>query len=378
MKYLYILLLTLLLSSCVKQFPSPVFDDPSSEANKFDGLKQIIRKNKKTKIVWVHGMCTTNEDFVKQRYISLRNNLLNKETENDPINSHPDPRNNGQTFTVKEKFFDRDLEVIFPIWSKMTLNAKAGLAKAFKKQDISGKLNREIKKGLINDCLADVVLYLGKAKPKIHNFVKGEVCLALNGVFNGGKCVFPPNSSTDPVIFISESLGSKILVSVLNDIKNNNGNNSNLQKQYSNVTNFFMFANQVALLELADQRLKTNNFRTESQNGSISVVSKPVEGIFEIFDNSRKSAINKSAISNETGTLESRNLSRVKIVEFTDPNDILSNKYIPQETISEGVSYAHVSVSNTGTLFSLIEDPTIAHTGYYLNEGVMDIIIDGN
>lgn len=166
------------------------------------------------------------------------------------------------------------------------------------------KYNRKFKDDIVNYGFSDAVMYLGPAGAEIREAVHGAICAAIldaNGtgfktqghiVTKQEACNGLNNLKSKPsknFVFVSESLGSKILFDVFRETMND--------PQYDVLdtiiggSEIFMFANQIPLLSLADL--------------------KPVA-------KAKSKPIAKSIIKN-----------RPKIIALSELNDFLSYELVP-------------------------------------------------
>ncbi len=105
---------------------------------------------------------------------------------------------------------------MFLTWSPLTAPYKAELAYDHS-TDYGGafpytraSLNRELKRGLINDCMTDVVVYGGANGQAIRRAAKEAVCQAMGGRIDGTACDVPEGASP-AALAVTESLGSKLV-----------------------------------------------------------------------------------------------------------------------------------------------------------------------
>ena len=137
--------------------------------------------------------------------------------------------------------------------------------------------NRGIKDAVLNAGIPDAVFYVGAGKEDIRRFVASALCFALHpegdeaqSLLGNGSCDLSPENQDnhDRVLFISESLGSRIMFDALTELAfsaERPGNRSQLSEAFEKSmlpdiladARFYMFANQLPLLEigLADFRL---------------------------------------------------------------------------------------------------------------------------
>ncbi len=193
---------------------------------------------------------------------------------------------------------------------------------------------------LLNDALADALIYEGKSNSRISAAVAESIAHVL------GK----PSATPLPLVLITESLGSKIVFDALATILNNPRQFKLKQSRQvlgQRIRLVFMGANQLPFLGLADQ------------NGVA-----PAKDTMSNF----LSALGKS------GSAEP-----VHFIAFTDPNDLLSFRLQPSRYGKDfpWAQFSDVLVSNANTVLGRLENPYTAHIGYLDNPDVISIIACG-
>lgn len=226
------------------------------------------------------------------------------------------------------------------------------------------RVNKFLKDKLLNDCLADVVIYSGPTGKAIRVGIRE----ALEDIY---QMRVSSNSGDDPVGFIAESLGSKIMRDALICIEDDTpeGQSARLKGlamlTYSN--SFFLLANQIPLLNAGvqiDCKADPKFLRLlpgELSRGDISDVLRllPQLGKRDFSDFSFSSALPKPR----------------KLVAFSDPNDVLSYSLYPEDY--DEIEVINVEVDNATSWFGLIDNPVAAHTGYKTNKSVIKHIFCG-
>ena len=110
----------------------------------------------------------------------------------------------------------------FLTWSALTTPYKAALEYDHSKHHGGdfprATLNRELKRGLINDCMTDVVVYGGPNGVNIRHAAQEAVCDAMGGRVEGTTCNVPPGASPTALAFVTESLGSKMLFDAIQEV----------------------------------------------------------------------------------------------------------------------------------------------------------------
>jgi hypothetical protein len=78
-----------------------------------------------------------------------------------------------------------------------------------------------------------------------------------------------------------------------------------------------------------------------------------------------------------SGRRAENNAPPLKIVDFSDPNDLLTYRLLPMMLDVEGAELVNVTVSNDSTYFGFVERPDTAHCGYAWNRDVIGLIANG-
>jgi len=126
------------------------------------------------------------------------------------------------------------------------------------------KYNRRMKDELVNYGFSDAVMYLGPAGAEIRNAIRGAMCSAAldaaghafvdqgRSISHTGACQLASNTSikTNQFAFVTESLGSKITYDVMRESLTDN--RETILDEMISGSEFYMLANQLALLSLND------------------------------------------------------------------------------------------------------------------------------
>jgi hypothetical protein len=292
----------------------------------------------------------------------------------------------------------RTMELWFFDWSPLTRGFKPRLigdieaGKGNPYTYYRATVNRDLKQGLIKDCFVDVVVYLGKNGNHIRSDAQLAVCDMLDGTFDPATGCAGASGARFTAL-ISESLGSTILFDAFRSLRLNyvaarknavdrlmanapklqaivrglksakpnpaittynanmatahdamgraQTNAANISVAMGSLTNFYMLANQLPLLDFADP-----------SNG-------PVEEFVASAMENRKTGEGAAALT---------------VVAFVDPNDLLSFRLVPRSDRGRVINFV---VSNDDTYLGYAELPTTAHCNYIRNGYVMRAIVFG-
>lgn len=346
MKSYIILLLTVsTLSGCIVKTNkvNEVYAGPS-ENIEFDGIVDVIEgTNKDIRIVFIHGMggySSTGGISDYSRVIKdLRSALKIKSSYND--DSLDSFRYKGQTLRFNVLW-----------WLDITSQAKIKLRNI----DDDPVLNpnrtattKLAKDRLLNDGIVDVVMYTGSSKKQIIKRVRNQVLDLKKQIDENEK-----------LIVVTFSLGSKILIDVLSELKADGGHVLD-----NRVDMIYMMANQIALLNTGDLVNKAPKTLSEKMASDYDV-------LHSILDD---------------GTIDARNANpKKRVIAFSDPNDLLSYP-IDESSVGElKGQYANVAVSVAQKTYKVpvpgvykygVVNYLQAHTGYVHDEVVSDYLLFG-
>jgi hypothetical protein len=129
----------------------------------FDGLLALAETSPRStvKVLWTHGMCTHPPSWIDSRMRRLVDAVggTAETVSVRAVGSH-----GASLRTERISTQGKTIEVMFLSWSPLTASYKAALAydgSAIEGSGVRATLNRQLKDGLVNDCLTDVVVYGG-------------------------------------------------------------------------------------------------------------------------------------------------------------------------------------------------------------------------
>jgi hypothetical protein len=228
-------------------------------------------------------------------------------------------------------------------------------------------INDEIKTKLVDDGLSDAVLYLGKYKRVMSDGVMIGLCSFLDGWMVGKRCV-PRRQSQSDVVLVSESLGSMMLLDAIDRLKRQ-GDRSGEPQLIQRMRRFYMFANQLPLLELRSKGGQTKE-RTQFQ-----LFLDEVQAV-------HARALQLNTADRALGAAPTTPPPPLQVVAFTDPNDLLSYDLGPKNLDPSGRPELGYSLSNVlypvaQSWFGLFANPIKAHTGYATDPEVLRLVTCG-
>jgi len=347
----------------------------------FDGLKSAILRKQNDKgvirLLVVHGMGNHDSGYADplMKILSADLGLVSQ-----GASDSEDIRKDDFLYGVvrKENYLDGvgtlKLKLYELTWSPAVIGLKE---QAFQFDGTLAKkrllLNRDLKAGLLNQDLADAVLYTGKYRGHMQYPVMRAIQIIEHDGLGPG----------DELGIITHSLGSRMTFDTLNDmiegipiqldgtpIPSEVDDNKRIATSVILHTKyFFMMANQLPLLALSD-------------------AEKPVGEKPTVRHHSMKKFLQlRSLLKVESGKrLEPANNNEptLHMIAFSDPNDLLTYP-IDKANVVDGNSTAleveitnvRISVARWGWFF-LVANPLTAHTGYFTDARTIHQIANGS
>ncbi len=356
------LCLAVALAACTMPYASPVVvREPGQQPTAdFPGLQDLIAQggamHTDAHVLWAHGMCSHDWHWAYDRIERIAAVLGAAAQVTPPVLEGKEPYYVNAAFeTPKGR-----LTVTFLVWSPMTDGYKTALR--FDTPGPNGDeafpytravLNGSLKATLMNDCLPDAVVYAGRNGDAIRGAMQHAVCNFLGGVIieeaDGKACDLNGARLDRPTAIVTESLGSKFVFDAVRTIWDHEQlaplRRAGLARRLAAVSIVYLVSNQIPLLDMAN----------------------PIA-------TARSSLGRFIAIRNQPVAVPS---SPLKIVDFSDPNDLLSYRLLPSMLGLQGAELINATVSNDDTWLGLFERPDTAHCGYAWNRAVIGMIATG-
>lgn len=221
-------------------------------------------------------------------------------------------------------------------------------------------VNALLKDGLLDDCLADALIYQGRSRDAVSAQIQAAMLQALAS--SGGRAAGARRGGEPaaPLVVVAESLGSKVAFDALYKLvaSADPARRAAGEDGVDRLAQVFMAANQMPVLALADQALDgTAGLRAHAE----AYPADPLDALFSMKKQRRADAAARPP----------------RVVAFTDPNDLLSWILVPARAVAP-YEVVDVIVSNAPTLFGFIERPDTAHQGYLANPAVQTLIACGH
>jgi len=288
--------------------------------------------------------------------------------------SHPDYPGQDLGVLRISRFLDadglRELQFFELTWEPIIAQEKSDLA-----FDNSGEYSyrrasiNETLKSFLNDTMPDVVMYYGKSRKPIQVSVIQAICWMMSSSWDelpDGESAYCNTTSNhflsqlqDDYIFITHSLGSRILTDAIQRVASITGADGRYVKSKELLRNkeisIFMLSNQLPILQLGRKRPEVAN-----QIDEICPEDAPRSG--------------------------ERLFKRTRIVAFSDPNDLFSYAIPPRflrnyvdSRLCPTLTNVSINITPVSDLFGLGEfaNPLDAHTSYDNDFRVIDLMTNG-
>ena len=294
----------------------------------------------------------------------------------------------GTTRAVELWFFD---------WSPITMpfkprkigdiEARNGSAYTYDRATV----NRALKQNLVKDCLADVVVYLGKNGDPIRGDAQIALCEMLDGKFDA-ELGCAGASGRRFTAMISESLGSTVLFDAFRSLRLDyvSARKSAIARLATNAP-AAMRAARAKVARSRDASMNTYRAnmasantamgRAQENSNSVSVAMASLTSFYMLANQIPLLGFAKERSLEEfvSGATEMRKpaegaAAALTVVAFLDPNDLLSFRLVPGSNRAHVVDFV---VSNADTYLGYAELPTSAHCNYIRNGYVMHAIVAG-
>lgn len=356
-------------------YATPVVETPADgRAASFPGLLDLMAQaapGTPVRVVWTHGMCTHPPSWVDERAERMAAAVGGSRRS---MGTREIGRHGATLRTERISVGATAVEILFLSWSPVTAPLKAALAYD-RSVSFGGDfpyrratLNRELKSGLVNDCLVDVVTYAGPNGNPIRAAMVEAVCEGLGGRVIDGDCDLAGGRPPGSLALVVESLGTKMIFDALLNIgaaveaRRDDAAADRLANAMAATRAIYLLSNQVPLLDSADPP----DGSTTVLPPSPSLVGASVARSFALLARLRERLAGGQP--------------PLTAVAFSDPNDLLSYRLVPA-FLGDRAHHFHVVnviVSNAATYLGFFERPDSAHCGYAWNPHVFAMLAEGH
>jgi hypothetical protein len=181
--------------SGLSPYSTPLVEQPApGDSGEFDGLLDLAKSSTPSTpvlVLWTHGMCTHPPSWVDDRLQRLLS-AMGGTAETRSV--RPIGTEGASIRTERLSTPSGTIDLSFLTWSPLTAAFKARLDRdgstIGRRQSPFSRatLNDELKRGLVNNCLTDVVVYGGPNGREIRKAATEAMCGVLGGRFDGERC----------------------------------------------------------------------------------------------------------------------------------------------------------------------------------------------
>ena len=400
------------LSGCWKQFWSPDLVSAPEVSHEFPGVHQLV-KNEDVDVLLVHGMCTHDMTWVKKSVESL-SEQLGHDPKKLEYNAVQVEGSRALVYKSKIPSGQHNVNISAIVWSPILAPLKGQLcydqkhksdmcthevinAEEFKpRRAFANRIGKDV---ILDDCLADAIIYQGQARTQINEQMKDAVLTAATPEIKArSKAQLRTDAKNrhHPLVVVAESLGSKAsldALALLGLAPCDSEDYEAAKSTYQRISKVFMAANQIPMLQLADQRLDSPGPRHQEipscqeqkalmkkgggvETSALETLSDPLAALARRFKDDVPEKSKLTMITTETGVQQQKRSAF--LVAFSDPNDALTYE-LTNSTLSK-VEYGvlDVRISNSFSWLGLFENPYSAHTTYLETRGVANLIVCGH
>ncbi len=366
-KFFFLALLALTQAACSTPYHPPQFLDPNTV---FPGLIDIAAQSqgKAIDVLLVHGICNHDERWARDTVAQLTQALT--------VNAPPagvQPRAGAaaqiQVVPLPVDTSAGRLRFDALVWSPLTQSLKSQLC--YDMGDKNGlcqgsppmpyqraRFNARAKDYLIDDCVADALIYEGAS----HDTMVERMRAAVLQVLDRGDA-----PADVPLVVVSESMGSKYLFDTLLSMSKEDAGSRAAQvaqRTMDRMRYLVMAANQIPLLGLADQHIDAALPGRVANGAAMPPGSDSLQQLLQM----RRARAGVGA-----GAAD----QRLVLVAFTDPSDLLSYTLQTEKYAGAGIAAYNILVSNASTYLGLFERPDDAHLNYLSNPDVGRLVACG-
>ncbi|HRH79970.1 MAG TPA: hypothetical protein PLW81_02875 [Thiobacillaceae bacterium] len=364
----------LLLTACARPYRVADFDArPPGQAH-FPGLHTLVANapDRVLDVLLVHGMCSHDVGWAVNAIDALRAGL----GAHYPPGAEGPARRSGDVIVYQRTLIapGGTVRANALVWTPVIAGLKRQLCyDQSVKSELCGtdpcdspayphsraKLNARLKDVILNDCLADAIIYQGASRDAILKQLRQAMLDAL--ARSGGRPLAADILQTvtgerAPLVVITESLGSKVAFDALYQLLRDADLKARAaaERTLERMVQIFMGANQMPILALADQTL-------DGQARSTGYPAEPLAELVALRRDGPGAAYHPP----------------LRVVAFTDPNDVLSYA-LARGKPRQSYDVVDVLVSNADTYLGQLEEPFSAHMNYRTNPEVMRLMVCGN
>ena len=344
------------------------------------GIRSVLKPGKGADVVLVHGMCFHDKQWVQDANDNLAD-ALGWHRITNLSNGVPVGRYGGMLYenALSGPSGER-VRTYAILWSQVSAGARVQLCYDTNAPtescpdatahigDTRAAANALLKNQIMDGCLSDAVYAVGAdGIERIGSTIEAGLTLALAGGHplapEAELTLAPLQDQTAPLFVVTESLGSKLFVDAAIRMASRSCEAlTSMAVVMRRTVQIFIEANQLPILSLAYNPQLMNKCPAVSG-------AEPRTGLtgFEALAQLRKARLRP-----QEGLA-----TPLKVVAFSDPNDVLSYTLVPASNLPQGLEVADVVLANDWSWLGFFENPYSAHTTYGSKCRVHHVIADG-
>lgn len=382
MRFRFLALLLSSLAACSNPYATPVVE----EGLGFRGVKDYLASSPTVRMVLTHGMCSGSHlatgpletNWVARRAMQIAAELGAPLDPQPRMRTYPpDARATGEPAVERYDYTFTGtrgtVEASFLIWGRHV----DAYRKALEFENTSGDgspgappvrapVNAALKAELMNRCLIDAVVYLGRNGDPIRHQMRWALCDILGGRFAPASTAGAAETKAgcnaaqgfgDPAVLVPESLGSTILFDAFDDITPRAA-----LAGIADIRSIFLASNQLVYLQQGNRPLGP------PASGRVRARRAAAEGdaLTGFLDLAAPTGFRARGLPGQP----------IELVAITDPNDPFGYRVNQAAVAGRNIALRNVLVSNAPTILGVFSDPIAAHRNTERPQ-VIELIVNG-
>lgn len=430
-------MLVVLASAACTTFGEPVVSAPPGETTAFEGLAQLASDDGPTAvdILLVHGMCTHDAGWAEaaiEQVATMLGGAGRPDVERLAV-----PQSSADVFGSDLATPNWQARVAAIVWSPIVASTKAELcedttsrspacrrdagfspALAGHAPGLAGASAHPLKDRLIDDCMADAVIYLGRARDQINDQMQQALVTAARH-FEARRG--HDTAVARPLVVITQGLGGKLAFDALLRMQQDFSLSHVGNRLADRATRIYLAANQLPFLDLGDATFQPSG-AAASPPGTVGPANR--RHLMRLFDAAEAASapsirtasperssrepraasrspgaatlnpirvagmpsasyapdpidqfIRSHATQRRQGPSPGRPLPPLQVVAFNDPHDLMAYGVNPARRADSAI--IDVSLELEPAALGIVVPPDPAHLNYLRDARVRELILCG-
>lgn len=423
-------------------FVDPVVTARSGESTAFEGLAQLAAGDEATAIdlLLVHGMCTHDEGWADAA-IGQVATMLGADAA-PVVDRLAVSHSSADVFGADVATPAWQARIAAIVWSPIVASTKAELCQDTTSKAPACRRDAErlapqwfsqasaagpIRDSLVDDCMADAVIYLGRARDQINDQMqKALVTAARHFEARRGN----DTGVTRPLVVITQSLGAKLAFDALLRMQQDYSLSHVGDRLAERTTRIYLAANQLPFLQLGDATVADDGADSEAagpaqrrhlmrllesaeaaspsagvtKRAALRPTATQSRGIAQAGASAQASASARTGLSTRIAgmpepfyapdpvdqfirlqaahrpaaavTVQGRSLPALQVVAFNDPHDVMA--YAANPSRRTGSDIIDVTLELEPAALGIVVAPDPAHLNYLRDARVRQLILCGH